>query len=153
MVDAFGSDALAPTTSLSDSADIEYQPSEDGIIEFVEEHEHGEWLEDPESESENEDEDISTLSEKVGNEKLTDFCRALDRANVSIRNGALLATTMAFALGHKTIFDRNKIDRARRLTRIEAKAAYRCPDLLKCIFLREKRKNFGACRHSQQISN
>lgn len=77
--------------------------------------------------------------------KLPNFSSALDRAKVSDRMGALLATSLLMDLklaGINTgvILDRNKIQRERAKSRKKALAAMKCQDLLKCISFDGKRE-------------
>lgn len=89
--------------------------------------------------SEDEIDDEALLRIKVGDLKLNTFCDALDRAKVSDRFAALLATCLFKDVNISCIIDRNKIRGARKLARIDAKRAFKCHDLLKGIFFDGKK--------------
>lgn len=70
----------------------------------------------------------------VAGTNLRNFCAALDRAGVSSRFGALLATMLLLDLNIQgLIIDYNKIKRERVKARAQAIADMRCNDLLKGI--------------------
>lgn len=72
---------------------------------------------------------------------LPTFSHALDRAGVSNRFGALLATTLLKDLNiSDVIIDKNKIRRERLAARAKAICDIKCNDLLKCISFDGKRE-------------
>lgn len=73
--------------------------------------------------------------------KLTEFCYAFERAGISLRFAALLATSLLRDMGIDVVIDRHKISRELEICRENALKAYRNDDYLKCIFFDGKKEN------------
>lgn len=123
------SDSQLPSSSAG------YQPTPEDLDEFMKSSGGFSPLDDP-----------PPHSLKVSDIKLHHFCSALDRADVSDRMGALLATLLLKDLkeaGIDTglILDRNKIRRERTKARKQSLVSMKCHDLLKCISFDGKKEN------------
>lgn len=79
-------------------------------------------------------EDVPQIETNIKKISLPTFCAALDRADVSSRFGALLATTLLKDLNiQNIIIDQHKIQRERVKARAAALDARKCDGLLECI--------------------
>lgn len=97
---------------------------------------------DQHTETSSSDED-TVMQPDVGVSKISlpTFSAALDRAGVSNRFGALLATSLAKDLNIPgLIFDQHKISRERIKARADCLEAIKCNDLLRCISFDGKRE-------------
>lgn len=122
------SDSQMPSSSAG------YQPTQEELDEFLYNSGGFSPLDDP-----------HPHALKVSDIKLQHFSLSLDRANVSDRMGALLATSLLKDLkeaGIDTglILDRNKIRRERAKARKQSLVSMKCHELLKCISFDGKRE-------------
>lgn len=86
------------------------------------------------------EQDIQEVVPNISKICLPTFSAALDRAGVSNRFGALLATTLMKDLNFPgVIIDQHKIRRERNKSRAEALKAIKCNDFLKCLSFDGKR--------------
>lgn len=128
------SDVAIATASQMPSSSAGYQPTQEDLDEFVQNSGAFSLVVDP-----------HTHSLRISDITLRHFCSALDRAGVSDRMGALLATSLlkdlkGAGIGTDIILDRNKIRRERIKARKQSLASMKCHDLLKCISFDGKRE-------------